>query len=138
MEPNDCNQIGTPSKFDFKSSAIFVILEYLPRRTVMTIMQSLCREMYHTKVPRFLCWSFVVLVPKNTTKEFIDILRNIYSSTHQYLGNIDFTMKGLEGVLQGEFLKENNLPDGRCRFMTTDKNISILCYFKNGKKQKGP
>jgi hypothetical protein len=52
--------------------------------------------------------------------------------------NVDFNIKGVEGKLQGEFLKATNVPDGRCRFITFDKNVSTICYFKNGKKQKGP
>ena len=47
-------------------------------------------------------------------------------------------MKGLTGKLEGEFWKNTDLPDGRCRFTTDDENTVILCYFKNGELQKGP
>ena len=40
--------------------------------------------------------------------------------------------------MSGEFLKINNVPDGRCRFRTNDDKLVILCYFKDGKKLKGP
>ena len=38
----------------------------------------------------------------------------------------------------GEFLRINNAPDGRCFFRTENNKLRILCYFKDGKKLKGP
>ena len=40
--------------------------------------------------------------------------------------------------MSGEFLKINNVPDGRCCFKSAGKKLFILCYFKDGKKLKGP
>ena len=40
--------------------------------------------------------------------------------------------------MSGEFLKINNEPDGRCHFRSNDFDLVILCYFKDGKKLKGP
>ena len=40
--------------------------------------------------------------------------------------------------MSGEFLKENGAPDGRCRFIAKDKSVCVLCYFKDGRKLKGP
>ena len=47
-------------------------------------------------------------------------------------------LKDLTGSLIGEFLKNIDLPDGRCRFLSDDKNTVNLCYFRNGELQKGP
>ena len=40
--------------------------------------------------------------------------------------------------MHGEFLKTSDAPDGRCYFVANDKTLFILCYFKDGKKLKGP
>jgi len=40
--------------------------------------------------------------------------------------------------LYGEFLKTNSVPDGRCFFKTTDPEVIILCFFKEGRKLRGP
>ncbi len=40
--------------------------------------------------------------------------------------------------MSGEFLKINNAPDGRCCFKAADEKLVIFCYFKDGKKLKGP
>ena len=40
--------------------------------------------------------------------------------------------------MSGEFLKENGAPDGRCHFKAKDKSVFVLCYFKDGRKLKGP
>ena len=47
-------------------------------------------------------------------------------------------VEGIEGKLSGEFLRENNQPDGRCHFRSNDGNLILLCYFSNGQKLKGP
>ena len=44
----------------------------------------------------------------------------------------------VEGFLTGEFLKINGAPDGRCRFAAKDNSLVFLCFFKNGRKLKGP
>ena len=45
---------------------------------------------------------------------------------------------GIEGVLSGEFLRTTGLPDSRCRFKANDESLFLLCYFKQGRKLKGP
>ena len=44
----------------------------------------------------------------------------------------------IEGQLAGEFLKSNGAPDGRCCFRANDNSFVVLCYFKDGRKLKGP
>ena len=36
------------------------------------------------------------------------------------------------GNLMGEFLIDGRRPDGRCRFLSDDNSISVLCYLRNG------
>ena len=47
-------------------------------------------------------------------------------------------MSGVVGKLAGEICKATGSFDGRARFISDDKNIEILCYFKSGQKLKGP
>ena len=46
----------------------------------------------------------------------------------------------LIGTVTGEFSRKTDLPDGRCRFYSTDveNQFTILGYFKNGELQIGP
>ena len=46
--------------------------------------------------------------------------------------------RSIEGTLSGEFLKGNDAPDGRCCFRANDNSFVVLCYFKDGRKLKGP
>jgi hypothetical protein len=47
-------------------------------------------------------------------------------------------LKEIEGTLAGEVLKINGAPDGRCHFLADNDQLTVLCYFKNGQKLKGP
>ena len=40
-------------------------------------------------------------------------------------------------MLAGEFLKTSGEPDGRCYFIAPHELV-VLCYFKDGRKLKGP
>ena len=57
--------------------------------------------------------------------------------THQYK-EIEYQLNDMDGKLCGEFIKDTEAPDGRCRFIRKDKSITVLCYFLNGEMLKGP
>lgn len=44
----------------------------------------------------------------------------------------EFKVYDLKGHILGEFDSNSNKLDGRSRFLSNDKNIVILCYFKQG------
>ena len=58
--------------------------------------------------------------------------------TQQYKEIDEFQFADMLGKLSGEFLKGTETPNGRCRFITKDGNITVLCYFVNGEMLKGP
>ena len=128
------------------NTAIFNMFDFLPRQFVLNKMQLLSRDMYHRKVP--LLYRSVFLVPKTPVEElFVNMVRNMNPETHKFVTFSKFVMTvvtdvnktvQIKGYLHGEFLKTNDAPDGRCYFVANDKTLFILCYYKDGKKLKGP
>jgi hypothetical protein len=63
-------------------------------------------------------------------------------ATHyiSHISQYKLPSKVLTGTVTGEFSRGTGLPDGRCRFYSTDveNQFTILGYFKNGELQIGP
>ena len=120
-----------------KSALRFELFGFTNQTDCLDKIQFLNRFMYYVKVPLILYRVHFFMSKFPPQFKFIDILRNADFKTHQY-NQIVHSMLGLTGKLDGEFFKNTNLPDGRCRFVTDNKNTQILCYYKNGVLQKGP
>lgn len=50
--------------------------------------------------------------------------------THE-IKNSFYFLAGVHGILTGEFLRNTNIPDGRC-FFTDLRSKHIFCYFTKG------
>ena len=73
--------------------------------------------MYNNRVPRLLNRVQLYDAKFPTQLRFINIMRNTNLETQEYK-EINFSMKGHDGKLAGEFIKATDIPHGRCRFMT--------------------
>ena len=102
-------------------------------------MQGLNKRMYCYLVPTFIqTVKLIPSLPKFEPKHlFINMVRTMNHETHQYK-EIVFRLYDMDGRLCGEFNKSTDKPDGRCRFLTKDRNITVLCLFIDGVMLKGP
>ena len=121
----------------FKNSDVMgLIFDYLTLLEAV-YLQRLNRRMYYVKVPTFVQTFYLPsfkLLPKH---EFINTVRTMNVATHQFRSS-EYIFNGVKGDLCGEFRINDIEPDGRFRFLSRDRNIRVLCYFKNGVLQKGP
>ena len=46
--------------------------------------------------------------------------------------------RSIKGHLAGEYAINELKADGRCRFVSEDGKTLVLCYYREGRKQKGP
>ena len=123
------------SAWNWNAGYVGLIFEFLTFEENMKITQLLFRAAYYKHVPPIFKTVYLIpftrvskLQPKH---EFINMVRTMNSQTHQYL-ELKYTFKGMVGKLCGEFLINGRKPDGRCRFISDDESVSVLCYFRNG------
>ena len=125
--------------FNFRKSPVrFEIFRFSSQKELLDKIQFLNRDMYYNRVPQILYRVLFIISKFPPEFEFVDLLRNTNFKTHQFKMLSSHKMMDLTGQLTGEFIINTDLPDGRCRFITDDRNTQILCYFKNGVLQKGP
>jgi len=74
---------------------------------------------------------FLVSPKLHFKHNFINLGRTMDPFTHQ-LRTYLIIFGGKYGILSGEFLIDQKIPDGRCRFLSRDRNSVVLCYFKKG------
>ena len=65
------------------------------------------------------------------------MVRTMNHETHEYK-EIKYQFHEMDGLLCGEFIKDTDRPDGRCRFISEESKIIVLCYVTNGDMLKGP
>ena len=79
--------LNARKRFVREPSAIFVMLEFLPRDDLLNKIQLLCRDMYCKKVP--LAYQFAFFTPTSPTdKLFVNMGRSMNKTTHQYRGKV--------------------------------------------------
>jgi hypothetical protein len=93
-------------------------------------------------VPR--AFQFAVITPEREGGIFFNIGLKIKEKTHRFVSDAPFIFEGSSGKLCGEFLhddlKGSDVPDGWCRFISSEveggkffdrkrKKLIVFCYF---------